>query len=220
MNVWFPGSVSLLHHVRQQCLAGLRRHQNPQHTDGAAGLLNAVLDPSIFGPGPFLELHRRRSLGDGDCLVVGFVYLMHFLVIQRELVSASLPSLEAFRQSGRDMLRIGIPAAGANMMTPLASGVMTAIAAGFGGNAVVAYGVGARLEPMATLLVLAMSSLPPLISQNYGAGRRTGSGSHDLAIRSSACGSWGYTCFWPSPRHCLLLCFLRITRIGAITLFL
>ena len=116
---------------------------------------------------------------------VGFVYLMYLLVIKRELVSASLPSIEALRQSGRDMLRIGIPAAGANMMTPLASGVMTAIAAGFGGDAVAAYGVGARLEPMATLLVLAMSSsLPPLISQNYGAGRLDRvREAYDLAIR-------------------------------------
>ena len=58
------------------------------------------------------------------------------------------------------------------MMTPLAAGIMTAIAAGFGDNAVAAFGVGARIEPIATLIVLAMSSsLPPLISQNYGAGR-------------------------------------------------
>jgi Na+-driven multidrug efflux pump len=70
------------------------------------------------------------------------------------------------------MLRIGIPAAGANMMTPIAAGIMTAIAASFGDTTVAAFGVGARIEPIATLLVLAMSSsLPPLISQNYGAKR-------------------------------------------------
>ena len=58
------------------------------------------------------------------------------------------------------------------MLTPIAAGVMTAIAAGFGDNAVAAFGVGARLEPIAILIVLAMSSsLPPLVSQNYGAGR-------------------------------------------------
>jgi len=76
------------------------------------------------------------------------------------------------RTSGGEMLRIGIPAAGANMMTPLAAGVMTAIAAGFGNNAVAALGVGGRIEPIATLLILALStSLPPLVSQNFGANR-------------------------------------------------
>ena len=49
---------------------------------------------------------------------------------------------------------------------------MTAIVAGFGESAVAAFGVGSRIEPLATLLVLAMSStLPPLISQNFGARR-------------------------------------------------
>jgi len=103
---------------------------------------------------------------------VGFFYLMYILVIQKELVSGSLPSRPVMLSSGREMLRIGVPAAGANMMTPLAAGIMTAIAASFGDEAVAAFGVGARLEPMAALIVLAMSSsLPPLISQNFGAGK-------------------------------------------------
>ena len=86
--------------------------------------------------------------------------------------SKTLPSRSVFISAGKKMLRIGIPAAGANMMTPLAAGIMTAIAASFGGTIVAAFGVGARIEPIATLLVLAMSSsLPPLISQNFGAQR-------------------------------------------------
>ena len=96
--------------------------KTPSILMAAAGLLNAVLDPFlIFGLGPFPELGiAGAAWATVTAWSVGFVYLMHLLVIQRELVSASLPSLEAFRQSGRDMLRIGIPAAGANMMTPLA----------------------------------------------------------------------------------------------------
>ena len=102
----------------------------------------------------------------------GFVYLNYLLVFKLEMISRSLPSLSVFKSSGADMLRIGIPAAGANMMTPVAAGIMTAIAAGFGYTAVAAFGVGARLEPIATLIILAMSSsLPPFISQNYGANR-------------------------------------------------
>ncbi|MEQ8956172.1 MAG: MATE family efflux transporter, partial [Gammaproteobacteria bacterium] len=52
------------------------------------------------------------------------------------------------------------------------AGGRNTIAAGFGDTAVAAFGVGARIEPIATLIVLAMSSsLPPLISQNFGANR-------------------------------------------------
>ena len=188
MNVWFPGSVLVVCIMSgNSVLRACGDTKTPSILMAAAGLLNAVLDPFlIFGLGPFPELViAGAAWATVLAWSVGFVYLMYLLVIKRELVSASLPSIEALRQSGRDMLRIGIPAAGANMMTPLASGVMTAIAAGFGGNAVAAYGVGARLEPMATLLVLAMSSsLPPLISQNYGAGRLDRvREAYDLAIR-------------------------------------
>ena len=60
-----------------------------------------------------------------------------------ELIHRGLPSRTVLVTSSREMLRIGIPAAGANMMTPIAAGVMTAIAAGFGDNVVAAFGVGA-----------------------------------------------------------------------------
>ena len=103
---------------------------------------------------------------------VGYGYLCYHLAMKHRLVSTRLPSRQILMSSSREMLRIGLPAAGANMMTPLAMGTMTAIAAGFGTSVVAAFGVGARLEPIATLLILAMSStLPPLISQHYGSVR-------------------------------------------------
>ena len=138
-----------------------------------AGFSNAVLDPLlIFGLGPFPALGiQGAAWATVISWAMAFAYLYRLLIFKQEMISRKFPSPEVMATSGREMLRIGIPAAGANMMTPLAAGVMTAIAAGFGNSAVAAFGVGARLEPIATLLVLAMStSLPPLISQNYGAG--------------------------------------------------
>ena len=56
-------------------------------------------------------------------------------------------------------------------LTPLAMAVLTAIMASYGEAAVAAFGVGARLESIACLVVLALSmTLPPLVSQNFGAG--------------------------------------------------
>ena len=139
-----------------------------------AGIINAVLDPFlIFGIGPFPELGiQGAAWATVVAWTCSFSYLGYLLVVKLELVSTTFPSREVMMSSGRDMLRIGIPAAGANMLTPVAAGIMTAIAARFGDATVAAFGVGARLEPIAILLVLAMSSsLPPLISQNYGAGR-------------------------------------------------
>ena len=175
MLVWFPGSIMIVCIMTgNSILRACGDTKTPSILMAGAGLINAILDPIfIFGLGPIPAMGIQGAawatvIAWGVC----YFYLMYILVIQKELVSGSLPSSPAMLSSGREMLRIGVPAAGANMMTPLAAGIMTAIAASFGDEAVAAFGVGARLEPMATLIVLAMSSsLPPLISQNFGAGK-------------------------------------------------
>ncbi len=175
MTVWFPGSVLVVSIMTaNSILRACGDTKTPSILMAAAGLLNAILDPIlIFGPGPLPALGIQGAAW-ATVLAWGssYTFLMYLLVFKQELVSAKLPSKAVMFSSGREMLRIGVPAAGANMMTPLAMGVMTAIAASLGDTAVAAFGVGARIEPIATLIVLAMSSsLPPLISQNYGAGR-------------------------------------------------
>ncbi len=175
MVVWLPGSLLIVCMMTgNSILRASGNTRTPSMLMAFAGFSNAVLDPLlIFGIGPFPALGIQ---GAAWATVISwalvFAYLYYLLIFKLEMVSRRLPSNEVFATSGREMLRIGIPAAGANMMTPLAAGIMTAIAAGFGNSAVAALGVGGRIEPIAILLVLAMStSLPPLISQNYGAGR-------------------------------------------------
>jgi Na+-driven multidrug efflux pump len=58
------------------------------------------------------------------------------------------------------------------MLTPISAGIVTAIVAGYGPEAVAAWGVGGRLESIASIVVLSLSmSLPPFISQNFGANK-------------------------------------------------
>lgn len=175
MVIWLPGSVLVVCMMTaNSVLRACGDTKTPSIVMAGAGLVNALLDPLlIFGAGPLPAL---GIAGAAWATVIAwssaFVFLTYELVVRREMVSRVMPSRAIMKASGRDMLRIGIPAAGANMMTPLAMGIMTAIVAGFGETAVAAFGVGARLEPIATLLVLAMSSsLPPVVSQNFGANR-------------------------------------------------
>ena len=175
MVVWLPGSIMVVCIMTgNSILRACGDTKTPSILMAAAGLINATLDPIfIFGLGPIPAMGiQGAAWATVIAWGVSYFYLMYILVIQKELVSGSLPSRPVMLSSGREMLRIGVPAAGANMMTPVAAGIMTAIAASYGDEAVAAFGVGARLEPMATLIVLAMSSsLPPLISQNFGAGK-------------------------------------------------
>jgi len=175
MAIWLPGSIMLVAIMNSNSiLRACGDTKTPSLLMAASGLINAVLDPVlIFGLGPIPALGiAGAALATLISWVIGFIYLSYLLIVRLELISRIMPSREALMSSGREMLRIGLPAAGANMMTPLAAGVMTAIVAGFGESAVAAFGVGSRIEPLATLLILAMSStLPPLVSQNFGAGR-------------------------------------------------
>lgn len=102
----------------------------------------------------------------------GCVYILYLLVHKRQLILPRLLTLTEFRQTSSEILKIGLPAAGANMLTPIANGILTAIVATYGAEAVATWGVGNRLESIASIVILALSmSLPPFISQNYGAGK-------------------------------------------------
>lgn len=175
MVIWLPGSVLMV--AIQTGISCLRAYGDIKTSSiimAGSGLINAILDPIfIFGFGPIPAMGvGGTALATLIAWAAGFAYLMYLLIFKLDLVSKKIPNRSVLVSSSREMLRIGLPAAGANMMTPLAAGIMTAIAAGFGEPAVAAFGVGSRIEPIAILIILAMSStLPPLISQNFGAGR-------------------------------------------------
>jgi putative MATE family efflux protein len=175
MEIWLPASALLVGMTTaNSVLRACGDTKTPSIVLAASGVINAVLDPILifgFGPIPALGI-QGAAIATLISWVVAFIYLFYYLTKKLQLVYTGIPSRSIFISSSREMLRIGIPASGANMMTPLAAGIMTAIAAGYGESTVAAFGVGSRLESIACLLVLALSStLPPFISQNLGAGR-------------------------------------------------
>jgi Na+-driven multidrug efflux pump len=103
---------------------------------------------------------------------VGLFYILYVLAVKRKLIEAKLLNWQQLKRSTGGILKIGLPAAGANMLTPISAGIVTAIVAGYGAEAVAAWGVGGRLESIASIVVLSLSmSLPPFISQNFGANK-------------------------------------------------
>lgn len=175
MQIWLPTSALLVGMTTgNSVLRACGDTRTPSIAMAISGLLNAALDPILifgFGPIPALGI-TGAAIATLLSWTAGFGYVFHCLVVKKELIHRGLPSREIFLASSREMLRIGIPASGANMLTPVAAGVMTAIAASYGEATVAAFGVGSRVEMIASLLVMALSStLPPFISQNFGACR-------------------------------------------------
>lgn len=173
MDIWYLGAVLLvLPMVGNAILRAAGDTKTPSTIMACSGLVNAILDPMlIFGLGPFPAMGMQ---GAAIATLLSWVFgsvLILYLLIKRQLIATHWVGMLQVLIISKKILRIGLPAAGANMLTPLAMAVLTAIMAAYGASAVAAFGVGARLESIACLVVLALSmTLPPFVSQNFGAG--------------------------------------------------
>lgn len=175
MNVWFIASVFLaIPMVGNSILRANGDTTTPSMIMAVGGFINAALDPLlIFGWGPFPALGiQGASIATMIAWFLSSLYILHLLAVKRKLILPRPLKLAEFGEACRGVLKIGIPAAGSNMITPMANGVMTAIVAQYGSAAVATWGVGNRLESIANIVPLSLSmTLPPLISQNFGAER-------------------------------------------------
>lgn len=137
-----------------------------------SAIINAILDPIlIFGIGPFEGMGiGGAALATVIAWLFTIIVICHTLCVKEHLLSFHVPEWSHLKESWRKLLVITGPAALANMITPIATGVLTATLAVYGPEAVAAYGVVSRMEAFIMIVVLGMSmSVPPFISQNYGA---------------------------------------------------
>ncbi len=139
-----------------------------------AAVVNLLLDPLlIFGLGSFPGLGIGGAawasvIARAVSMLIGF-YVLHHL---KNMISPRWPSGGELVASWRAIGHVALPAAGTNMIIPLATGVVVAMIAGHGADAVAGYGAASRIETLALVVFLAMSSIiGPLVGQNLGAGR-------------------------------------------------
>lgn len=147
--------------------------KTPAKVMALGAIINAVLDPVfIFGLGPI------DAMGIAGAAIASIVAssLSCVLVFYRLTATYNMLgwgySLAQGIDSSKKLLAIALPAAASNMMTPISSSIVISMVASYGSEAVAAFGVGSRIESFAVIVVLALSmSLPPFISQNFGAGQ-------------------------------------------------
>ncbi|MBB3062342.1 MATE family efflux transporter [Microbulbifer rhizosphaerae] len=175
MVPWYLGAVFAV--VPMVALSALRAIGNSAITGRimvAVALFNLLLDPLlIFGllGFPRLEL-QGAALSTVIARGISFFAALYFLVRREKLLAAPEWRWSVLADSWRTVLAVGLPAVATNVIIPMAGGVMVALVAVHGADAVAGLGVALRIEPVALIVFYALSSVVgPFIGQNAGAGK-------------------------------------------------
>jgi putative MATE family efflux protein len=139
-----------------------------------ASIANVILDPIlIFGVGPIpamgLNGAAMAALLSRAAIFGGTLYFMR---MRLDMLTFNKPDPGELRSSWADVLHVGIPAAATNAIIPIATGVITAMLARYGPEAVAGFGVASRVESLTLVLFYALSAvIGPFVGQNIAAGR-------------------------------------------------
>jgi putative MATE family efflux protein len=137
-------------------------------------ILNVTLDPIfIFGLGPVpamgLNGAAMAALLARGTTFVGALYLLRG---RMNMLTFNKPDKDELIKSWKDILHVGLPAAGTNAIVPIGAAIITAMIARYGPEAVAGFGVASRIESMMLVVFYALSAIiGPFVGQNVSAGR-------------------------------------------------
>lgn len=174
--------------------------------------INILLDPLlIFGYGPFPELGLKgAAIATATSRGLTLVLSLAVLFFRLKLITFHNPGWKVLKECWGAILYIGLPAGFSRMMIPVAMGIITAMIARHGQEAVAAFGVGSRIEFLSMSVLIAVSaSIGPFVGQNNGAAKY---GRIKLAIKNAS----GFSVLW-GLFACLMLYLFRDAMANAFT---
>ena len=194
LDIYYPGAV--LFTMTMMAGSIMRANGNaaiPGAVMTLGALFNLAIDPIlIFG---WFGLPRFELAGAAIAMTVTriittavlfyFVYANGFVKIHRVM--------NAFADSCKRILRIGIPAMATQLIGPVSGAIITRLLANHGEVVVAGFGVAIRIEALAVMVLFALSgSIGPFVGQNWGASRpdRVREG---LRVAYLFCLAWGAT---------------------------
>lgn len=170
MRVWYCGLPLLLFtSVATSVLRAVGHSKTPSLILIATAAVNLILDPLlIFGSFsvPALQL-EGAAYAAVISRIFGFYLTLRFL-LKKELLG--IFSRRELYPAMKDVLAIGIPNSLNSLLGPFTKAIVTGFIAGYGQEAVAAFGIATRIESFAVIAFMALSSsLGPFVGQNWGA---------------------------------------------------
>lgn len=201
MGIWYGGiGLLVIPIIGNSAIRATGDTKTPSIVMMTAGGVNALLDPFlIFGIGPFPRMELSgAALSTVASYTIAFAAAFWMLARREGMIDFSIPRFPAMLRSWEEILHIGLPAAGTNVLVPLSNGILTRIVSGFGAPAVAAFGVGQRVESLSMIGLMALSSvLTPFVGQNWGAGKR-------VRVRQGISASIRFSLYWGGGGFLLL----------------
>jgi putative MATE family efflux protein len=148
--------------------------KNPAVIMVVGALLNVILDPiMIFG---LFGFPRMELVGAAFATVitqaVTLVLAFYILYARLSMVTFSSLSPRKLIASWSQILAVGVPSIGTNLLFPVSVTFVTWLASRFGPEGVAAIGAGLRIESLAFMVVIGLSAaMVPFVGQNWGARR-------------------------------------------------
>ncbi len=175
MTIWYPGvAFVIIPMVGNSAIRATGDTRTPSLIMMVSVAVNLLLDPLlIFGIGPFPRWELAgAAVATVVARAVSLLVSLWILHHRDKMLSFVRPRARDLWNSWKQVLYIGLPAAGNNLIIPLSMGIIIRLVSGYGPDAIAALGVATRIDMFALTLLMALSSvLTPFVGQNWGAGR-------------------------------------------------
>jgi putative MATE family efflux protein len=139
-----------------------------------AAVINAILDPiMIFGLFGFPRMEMAgaatATLTANVIVMFGTLTYLHFSL---RVFATPFTALANILNSWKRMLHVGLPAMLTQIIVPVSNGIVVAMIATYGVDAVAGFGIAIRIEPIALIAFYSLSAITsPFMGQNFAAGK-------------------------------------------------
>ena len=162
MSVWYYGvAVVIVPMIGNNIVRATGDTFYPGMLMVIAAIVNAILDPLlIFGIGPFPEMGiKGAALATVISRGSSLIFILYILIRRENLLTRNIGRISEIVKTWGEVLYIAGPASLALLITPISLGFIIRIVAGFGEEAVAAFGVASRVETFALMMISALGSV-------------------------------------------------------------
>lgn len=168
-DIIFMGSIFMfLAFIGNNILRGEGNMKIPMFIMGGSAILNIILDPIfifVLGWGV-----RGAAIATIISRTIGFIGVFAYILRNNSMIRLSLKQFRLDLGIVKEIISIGMPSSVSQIIGSLSLFLLTGIIAGFGAEAIAAFGIIFRVEGIAMMPIIGLTTaLITIVGQNIGA---------------------------------------------------